>query len=105
MVQDGDLATSQIDEISDALDDVVSGRIVFGHHHLNLTVFADKPEQLRKNLSAAQAELADSGIVVAREDLALSAAFWAQLPANKRPFLLQRLLIQKISLILLTLNE
>lgn len=82
MVQDGDLATSQIDEISDALDDVVSGRIVFGHHHLNLTVFADKPEQLRKNLSAAQAELADSGIVVAREDLALSAAFWAQLPAN-----------------------
>ncbi|WP_171004664.1 VirB4 family type IV secretion/conjugal transfer ATPase [Bathymodiolus heckerae thiotrophic gill symbiont] len=82
MIQDGDLATSQIDEISDALDDVVSGRIVFGHHHLNLTIFADKPDQLRKNLAAAQAELADSGIVVAREDLALTAAFWAQLPAN-----------------------
>lgn len=82
MEQDGDLATSQIDEISDALDDVVSGRIVFGHHHMNLTVFADKPDQLRKNVSAAQAELADSGLVVAREDLALSAAFWSQLPAN-----------------------
>ncbi|WP_198266678.1 VirB4 family type IV secretion/conjugal transfer ATPase [sulfur-oxidizing endosymbiont of Gigantopelta aegis] len=82
MIQDGDLAESQIAAISDALDDVVSGRIVFGHHHLNLSVYADTTEQLRKNLSAAQAELADSGLVVAREDLSLSAAFWSQLPGN-----------------------
>ncbi len=82
MRQDGDLATSQIDQLDIALDDTVSGRIVWGHHHLNLTLFADNAEELRNSLSSAQSELADCGIVVAREDNALAAAFWSQLPGN-----------------------
>lgn len=80
----GDLAVSQVEEIDDALDDLASGRIVYGEHHLSLTVFAENPRQLRANLTAARAEMADCSMVVAREDWALGAAYWAQLPGNSR---------------------
>ncbi|EJT4224709.1 VirB4 family type IV secretion/conjugal transfer ATPase [Vibrio alginolyticus] len=80
----GDLAISQVDAINDGLDDLASGRIVFGEHHLSLTVFGDTPRQLRANLSSARTELADCSMVVAREDWALAAAYWAQLPGNTK---------------------
>lgn len=80
----GDLAVSQVEEIDDALDDLASGRIVYGEHHLSLTVFAADPRSLRANLTAARAEMADCSMVVAREDWALSAAYWAQLPGNAK---------------------
>ncbi len=82
MVNAGDLAESQINAISDALDDITSGRFVMGDHHQSLTVFAGSKRELKQNVSGARNALADSGMVVAREDLALEAAWWAQLPGN-----------------------
>lgn len=82
MINAGDLAESQIQAISDALDDLSAGRFVMGEHHLNLSVLADSPAKLKANLSAARSALADCSLVVAREDLALEAAYWAQLPGN-----------------------
>lgn len=78
----GDLATSQIDEIDDALDDLTAGRFVFGEHHLCLTVFGADGADLKKNLSDASAELANCSMVVSREDWAIAAAFWSMLPGN-----------------------
>ncbi|EGN7792178.1 TPA: VirB4 family type IV secretion/conjugal transfer ATPase [Escherichia coli] len=78
----GDLATSQIDEIDDALDDLTAGRFVFGEHHLCLTVFGTDGADLKKNLSDARAELANCSMVVSREDWAVAAAFWSMLPGN-----------------------
>lgn len=80
----GDLALSQIEAIDDALDDLVSGRIVYGEHHLALTVYGDDPRSLRANLSSARTELANSSMVVSREDWALAAAYWSQLPGNAK---------------------
>lgn len=80
----GDLAISQIQAIDDGLDDLVSSRIVYGEHHLSLTVFGDDPKSLRANVSAASTELADCSMVVSREDWALAAAYWAQLPGNHK---------------------
>nr|WP_067297065.1 VirB4 family type IV secretion/conjugal transfer ATPase [Marinobacterium profundum] len=80
----GDLAVSQIQAIDDGLDDLASSRIVYGEHHLSLTVFGNEPRSLRANLSAASTELADCSMVVAREDWALAAAYWAQLPGNAK---------------------
>jgi type IV secretion system protein VirB4 len=77
-----DRATSQIAGLDDALDDLMSNRFVMGDHQASLTVFADTPRQLADHMSKARALLADSGLVVAREDLALEAAFWAQFPGN-----------------------
>ncbi len=67
-----------------------------GDHHLTLQVLADAPckqsgdsawqrlECLNDHVAQARTLLADAGMTVAREDLALEAAFWAQLPGNFR---------------------
>ncbi|CAE6850354.1 Type IV secretion system protein virB4 [Paraburkholderia aspalathi] len=78
----GDDAKSQIDEIDDALDDLVSRRFVMGDHHFNLFVKADNLRELSENISIARTALSEGGVVAAREDLAVASAFWAQLPAN-----------------------
>ncbi|MEY9365301.1 type IV secretion/conjugal transfer VirB4 family ATPase [Bradyrhizobium yuanmingense] len=80
LVSAQDPAASQIDELSDALDDLESNRFVLGDHHLSLLVYADTPSQLQDHMSVARRALADAGAVVAREDLGLEAAYWAQLP-------------------------
>lgn len=79
-----DLAVSQIDAMSDALDDLASGRIVFGHHHLTLNVTAPTQKELRKYLNDASTALAECSMVVSREDWALNAAYWSQLPGNHK---------------------
>lgn len=78
----GDMAESQILAMDDALDDLASGHIVFGEHHLSLTVFADNMKDLKSNLSGARANLVDCSMVIKREDIGLQAAFWSQLPCN-----------------------
>jgi len=80
----GDLAVSQVEAMDEGLDDLASGRIVYGEHHLSLAVYGDDPRSLRANLSAARTELADCSMVVAREDWGLAAAYWSQLPGNAR---------------------
>jgi type IV secretion system protein VirB4 len=82
MVNAGDLAESQIVEIGDALDDLISNKFVFGRYHFTLMVLADDPKALREHVGHARTALSDTGMVVAREDLANEAAFWAQLPGN-----------------------
>lgn len=77
-----DFALSQIDEITTALDDLTAGRIVYGTHHLSLSIFGANIADLKRNLSAAHRGLTDCNIIVAREDWALAAAYWSQLPAN-----------------------
>ena len=77
-----DRAASQIAGLDDALDDLMSNRFVMGDHQASLMVFGDSPKQLADHMSKARALLADSGLVVAREDLALEGAFWAQFPGN-----------------------
>lgn len=77
-----DDATEQIDELTLALNDLQSNKFTMGEHHLTLLVKADDIKSLANNIGDARAALADSGCVVAREDLALEAAFWSQLPGN-----------------------
>lgn len=77
-----DRAASQIEGLGDALDDLMSNRFAMGDHQASVLVYGEDPRSLADNLSKARAILADSGLVVAREDLALEAAFWAQFPGN-----------------------
>jgi len=89
----GDFAVSQAAELKDALDALTSNEFVMGDHHFSLQVLADvsDPEDaargprlkaLNDQIALARSFLADTGMLVAREDLALEAAFWAQLPGN-----------------------
>ena len=94
MANAGDFAVTQAAELTDALDALTGNEFVMGDHHFTLQVLADPiatvagdPEALRLRalndaIAQARAVLADTGMTVAREDLALEAAFWAQLPGN-----------------------
>ena len=72
----------EIEELEVALNDLQSNRFTIGEHHLVLLVKADDVKSLGNNVAEARAALGDSGCVVAREDLAMEAAFWSQLPGN-----------------------
>jgi type IV secretion system protein VirB4 len=93
MANAGDFAVSQASELKEALDALTSNEFVMGDHHFSLQVLADVTEfgadtgggrlkALNDHIALARSVLADTGMLVAREDLALEAAFWAQLPGN-----------------------
>lgn len=85
----GDFAVSQAAELKAALDALTSNEFVMGDHHLSLQVLAEAEGEgtarlraLNDHVALARSILADTGMTVAREDIALEAAFWAQLPGN-----------------------
>ncbi|TLZ16232.1 MAG: VirB4 family type IV secretion/conjugal transfer ATPase, partial [Gammaproteobacteria bacterium] len=105
MMNAGDFAVSQAEELKEALDALTSNEFVMGDHHFSLLVLADEPavssrsgagewteeheaaiarrtQTLNDHVALARALLADTGMTVAREDLALEAAVWAQLPGH-----------------------
>lgn len=82
MTNTDDDAKSQIEEMDELLDDISSNRIVFGNHHFTLLVRGDTVKELTQNISDARIVLGDAGMLTTREDLAVEAAYWAQLPAN-----------------------
>ena len=77
-----DDALEEIAELDEALNDLQSNKFTVGEHHLALLVKAEDIKSLGNNVAEARAALGDSGCVVAREDLALEAGFWSQLPGN-----------------------
>ena len=89
----GDFAVSQAADLKGALDALTSNEFVMGDHHLSLQILArpdisatasgaNRLKALNDDVALARSLLADTGMLVAREDLALEAAFWAQLPGN-----------------------
>lgn len=94
MTNAGDLAVSQAEALKAALDQLSSNEFVMGDHHFSLQVMtepvaaedvaemAGAVRALNEHVALARAWLGETGMVVAREDLALEAAFWAQLPGN-----------------------
>jgi type IV secretion system protein VirB4 len=94
MANAGDFAVSQAGELELALDALTSNEFVMGDHHFSLQLVTEIDERaadaagvtrlksLNDHIALARSYLADTGMLVAREDLALEAAFWAQLPGN-----------------------
>jgi len=90
----GDFAISQAEDLKKALDALTSNEFVMGDHHFSLQILADVDDrsvgdsgsrrlgQLIDHVAQARSILAETGMTVAREDLAMEAAFWAQLPGN-----------------------
>jgi type IV secretion system protein VirB4 len=88
----GDFAVSQAEELRDALDALTANEFVMGDHHFTLQVLtsldaqrdrdsdARRLRKLNDDVALARSMLADTGLTTAREDLALEAAYWAQLP-------------------------
>jgi type IV secretion system protein VirB4 len=94
MANAGDYGVSQAAQLSQALDELTANEFVMGEHHCSLQVLADvapaepaqagsvRLQRLNDNVALARGLLADTGMTIAREDLALEAAFWAQQPGH-----------------------
>ena len=94
MANAGDFAVSQAEALKDALDALTSNEFVMGDHHFSLQVLVDVEAAVERSqlaprlrllndcIAQARSILADTGMTVAREDLALEGAYWAQLPGN-----------------------
>jgi type IV secretion system protein VirB4 len=94
MVNIGDLARTQTADLETAIDQISGNEIVMGDHHFSLLIQGEPFEgvkeaenqprlrELNTNIAWAKTVLGDTGMTVAREDLAIEAAFWAQLPGN-----------------------
>lgn len=77
-----DDAMSLRNELARAKDDLASGRVGFGEHHMTISVRSPSIQELNFGIAEVQAVLSDLGAVAVREDLALEPAFWAQFPGN-----------------------
>jgi type IV secretion system protein VirB4 len=82
MVSADDKAASQIVELDRAMDEVQSGRMALGDHHLVATIFCDDLAAMPRIANEAWHALQDAGCQVAREDDALEAAYFSMLPGN-----------------------
>ena len=82
--QSEDKAADQIDDLTDAMSDVASGRVAMGWHHLSVLVKAsdNRLASLDRSLAAVEDCFIDLNIQAVRETLNLEACFWAQLPGN-----------------------
>jgi type IV secretion system protein VirB4 len=82
MISSGDKAFSQIAELDQAMDHLASGEFVLGEYHFSMAVHASSQEALSRHIASARAELSNAGFVSVKEDLAVTAAFYAQFPGN-----------------------
>jgi len=77
-----DEAHSLAEDLDSAMDDVAAGREVFGDHHLSIAVLADSDAELASATSDMAATLTAANLRPVREDIALEALWWAQIPGN-----------------------
>ena len=77
-----DYALSQIEDLDLALDDIQSGRMVYGEHHCNIFIYGQSQQEADKNISKAKDILADMGLIAKIVSPAVECAFLASLPAN-----------------------
>ncbi len=82
MISSGDKAFSQIAELDQAMDQLASGNFVLGEYHFSIAIYAASQEALSQQLAVTRAELSNAGFVSVKEDLAVTAAFYAQFPGN-----------------------
>lgn len=82
LIDTEDVAITQIAEIDEALDALVSRQFIMGEHHASLLVYGETAAAVRGALARAKGALLDCGVIPNAVDLALEAAYWAQLPAN-----------------------
>lgn len=79
-----DKAFRQRKDLDDAANDLASNLFILGDHTLSVIAFAETMEALLDVSTAAWRDLADGGLVAAREGAALEAAFASMVPGNDR---------------------
>lgn len=78
--QDG--AVSLLAELDEAHDDLESKRLVFGDHHMTVTVFADSLARLDELASEVRNIAASRGVALVNEAFPAQTHYFAQAPGN-----------------------
>ncbi|MDR0576116.1 MAG: VirB4 family type IV secretion/conjugal transfer ATPase [Candidatus Accumulibacter sp.] len=78
--EDGSL--TQIEEMTQAIDELIRGDFNMGEYHYSLMIFGDTIEEVRRNVGSAVAIVQDLGFITSIVSTATDAAFYAQLPGN-----------------------
>jgi len=79
-------------EMMAARDELGTGSVAYGDHHLTVLVRERSLERLDDASAAVGAALADTGAIAVREDTNLEPAFWGQFPGNEH-YLVRRAMI------------
>ncbi|MDR5826344.1 conjugal transfer protein TraB [Caballeronia sp. LP006] len=82
MLETKDKSRSQIAQMADAADDVVSRRVTMGWYYGCLHVTADTPKEAQRRARSARVMLNSCSVVAGSIGLASDAAWWSRLPAN-----------------------
>lgn len=72
----------EFNALEDAKDDLASGEICFGEHHLTLVLYADSPDELKSLTNEAFTKLENLGFLVTLSNISLDEAYYSQLPGN-----------------------
>jgi type IV secretion/conjugal transfer VirB4 family ATPase len=73
---------SQIQQMSEAIDQLVNGEFAMGEYHFSMMVFGGTVAEARQNVSSAMSILQNQGFIAASVSTATDACFYAQLPCN-----------------------
>ncbi|WP_179106882.1 VirB4 family type IV secretion/conjugal transfer ATPase [Variovorax sp. KK3] len=84
LISSEDNARSQVEEMDQAIDDVLSGNFSFGEYHYSMQVKAESPELVKVARAAAIDALQSAGFLGVPLDLVTDHAYAAQLPGNWR---------------------
>ena len=79
-----DKASSQIEDLEKAMDEMLNNEFVLGDHAISLSVFSETIEDLQKQATDAWRHMGECGAVIVRENAALEAALVAMIPGNER---------------------
>jgi type IV secretion system protein VirB4 len=82
MLETQDKSRSQIAQMADAADDVVSRRVTMGHYYGCLHVTADSAKEAQRRARTARVMLNSCAVVAGAVGLASEAAWWSRLPGN-----------------------
>jgi len=80
--QDGSM--TQIEEMTEAIDQLIQGEFTMGEYHYSLMIFGESIEAVRANTTSAMTLIQNQGFLAALVTTATDAAFYAQLPCNWR---------------------
>jgi len=77
-----DDGVSQIEQLSNAIDSLISDQLSFGYYHFSIVVYADSILQLKKDTESVTVKLEDMGHLVTQSDIAFPATYFSQFPSN-----------------------
>lgn len=84
MLETRDRGQSQLEEIGNAIDMLISKKFIMGNHHATIHVFDKDQKEVQRKARKVKVMLSQCGIIGGTVGLASEAAYYAKLPGNQK---------------------